>query len=68
MDAKTQIVLQITDRFTGQKRIAADENEARLAVENGDFVTVNEVIKTASFTGQEVTTILSTSIPNRGTK
>ena len=64
-DTKYQIAFQIIDRFTGEKRLAANKEEAGEALEHGDFITINEITRTALHTGQEVTTIVSTPFPTR---
>lgn len=64
-DTRYQIAFQIIDHFTGEKRLAANEVEAGEALENGDFITINEITRTALRTGQEVTTIVSTPFPKR---
>ena len=64
-DTRYQIAFQIIDRFTGEQRLAANEVEAGEALENGDFITINEITRTALHTGQEVTTIVSTPFPKR---
>jgi len=66
-DTKYQITFQIIDRFTGMKRIAANEAEAAEALDAGDFITIHEISRTALHTGQEVTTIVSTPFPKRRT-
>ena len=60
-----KIAFQIIDRFTGNKRIAANEAEAAEALEAGDYITINEITRTTLHTGQEVTTIVSTPFPKR---
>ena len=60
-----QIAFQIIDRFTGAKRLAVNKDEAGEALENGDFITINEITRTALHTGQEVTNIVSTPFPMR---
>ena len=64
-DTKYQIAFQVIDRFTGEKRLAANEAEAAEALDAGDFITINEITRTALHTGQEVTTIVSTPFPKR---
>jgi hypothetical protein len=64
-NTRYQVAFQIIDRFTGEKRLTADEVEAGQALENGDFITINEITRTSLHTEQEVTTIVSTHFPTR---
>ncbi|MDR1141585.1 MAG: hypothetical protein LBL62_07825 [Planctomycetaceae bacterium] len=66
MNTKFQVVFQVLDRFTQEQRNTTDEHEAFEAFENGDFVTINEITKTTLFTGQKVTTVISTGFPKGG--
>ncbi|MDR1479427.1 MAG: hypothetical protein LBJ00_10860 [Planctomycetaceae bacterium] len=60
IEARVEVVFQIVDRWSKKQTNTTDEKAAWNALQNGDFVTMNEITKSILFTGQEVTTIIAT--------